>query len=255
MNRSKDFEMDVRRVRHMRLRNICYGIFILTLLISGPSWAQKKQLVQVKAFDQQLVPFKNVEVSINNKEYFSMGNKGVAFVELLDTDFPLKSIKIKDEKLETASWNYSKGIIEIIIRTRSNQLVQVVVRDENNVRLPNLAVTFKGRKITTAHTDRDGKLEIPLALDEKMNDPEQFSISQFNPVRVALVEGQTTLIVRPIKTETAMPVVQEPVTKKTYFKDFDLSKLDSIQSLTVFYAIFKSFPIREMSEEAKRKID
>ena len=75
-----------------------------------------------------------------------MGNKGVAFVELLDTDFPFKSIKIKDEKLETASWNYSKGIIEIIIRTRSYQLVQVFVRDENNVRLPNLTVTLKEEK-------------------------------------------------------------------------------------------------------------
>ena len=255
MNRSEDFEMNVRKARHASWLRFCQAIFILFLFLSIPSWAQKKQLVQVKAFDQQLVPFKNVEVSINNKEYFSMGNKGVAFVELLDTDFPLKSIKIKDEKLETASWNYSKGIIEIIIRTRSYQLIQVVVRDENNVRLPNLPVTFKGRKTTTAHTDRDGKLEIPLALDEKITAPEQFSISQFNPLKVLLVEGQTTLIVSPVKTETAVPIIQEPVTKKTYFKDFDLSKLDSIQSLTVFYAIFKSLPIKDMSDEAKRKID
>src|SRR5688572_6323146 len=199
MNRSKDFEMDVRRVRHMRLRNICYGIFILTLLISGPSWAQKKQLVQVKAFDQQLVPYKNVEVSINSKEYFSMGNKGVAFVDLLDTDFPIKSIKIKDEKLETASWNYGKGIIEIIIRTRSYQIVQVFVRDENNVRLPDLTVTFKGRKVTTAQTDKDGKLEVPTALDEKISAPGQFSIPEFSIVKVQEIHGQTVLIVSPIK--------------------------------------------------------
>ncbi len=117
MNRSKDFELNVRRARQLRV-NFCQSIFIIILFLSLPSWAQKKQLVQVKAFDQQLVPYKNVEVSINNKEYFSMGNKGVAFVELLDTDFPIKSIKIKDEKLETASWNYGKGIIEIIIRTQ-----------------------------------------------------------------------------------------------------------------------------------------
>ncbi len=255
MNRSEYFEINVRKVRHDWRLRFCQSIFILFLFFSIPSWAQKKQLVQVKAFDQQLVPFKNVEVSINNKDYFSMGNKGVAFVELLDTDFPLKSIKIKDEKLETASWNYSKGIIEIIIRTRNYQLAQVLVRDENNARLPNLAVTFKGRKTTTGHTDGDGKLEIPLALDEKVNAPEQFSISQFNPVKVLMVEGQTTLIVRPVKAETPVPVIQEPVTKKTYFKDFDLSKLDSIQSLTAFYAIFKSIPIKDMDEETKLKLD
>ena len=50
-------------------------------------------------------------------------------------------------------------------------------------------------------------------------------------------------------------MVEEPVTKKTYFKDFDLSKLDSIQSLTAFYAIFKSFSIKDMNEETKLKID
>ena len=255
MNRSKDFEKNVRKTRHTRWLRFCQAIFILFLFLSTPSWAQKKQLVQVKAFDQQLAPFKNVEVSINNKEYFSMGNKGVAFVELLDTDFPLKSIKIKDEKLETASWNYSKGIIEIIVRTRSFQLIQVVVRDESNVRISNLPVIFKGRKTTTAQTDKDGKFEVPLALDEKVTSPEQFSISQFVPVKVLLVEGQTTLIVRPIKDETKAPVVQEPVTKKTYFKDFDLSKLDSIQSLTAFYAIFKSITIKDLSEATKVKVD
>jgi len=255
MTRSKDFEKNVMKTPHAWWLRFCQAIFILFLFLSIPCWAQKKQLVQVKAFDQQLVPFKNVEVSINNKEYFSMGNKGVAFVELLDTDFPLKSIKIKDEKLETASWNYSKGIIEIIIRTRSYQLIQVVVRDESNIRISNLPVTFKGKKTTTAHTDKDGKLEVPLALDEKVTATEQFSIPKFVAVKVLLVEGQTTLIVRPIKDETPVPVIQEPVTKRTYFKDFNLSKLDSIQSLTAFYAIFKSISIKDLSEETKVKVD
>ena len=253
MNRSEDLEKNVKS----RLKDAISGsqIFILLFIfLSMSAWAQKKQLVQVKAFDQQLVPFKNVDVSINGKEYFSVG-KGVAFVELLETDFPLKSIKIKDEKLETASWNYSKGIIEIIIRARSYQLIQVIVQDENNVRQPNLTVTFKGRKNTTAETDREGKLQVPVALDEKISSPEQFLVSQFIPVKVNQVEGQTTLIVKPAKKETVAPVIQEPVTKKTYFKDFDLSKLDSIQSLTVFYAIFKSFNIKDMSEETKRRVD
>ena len=118
MNRSKDFELNVRRARQLRV-NLCQSIFIVILLFSLPAWAQKKQLVQVKAFDQQLIPYKNVEVSINNNEYFSTGSKGVAFVELLDSDFPIKSIRIKDEKLETASWNFGKGIIEIIVRIRN----------------------------------------------------------------------------------------------------------------------------------------
>ncbi|HET6540601.1 MAG TPA: hypothetical protein VFG46_08965, partial [Chryseolinea sp.] len=254
MNRSKDFKLNARRARLPSV-NFCHCLFIIILFLSLPSWAQKKQLVQVKAFDQQLIPYKNVDVSINNKEYFSMGNKGVAFVELLDTDFPIKSIKIKDEKLETASWNYGKGVIEIIIRPRSYQMVQVFVRDENNVRLPNLMVTFKGRKITTAQTDKDGKFEVPTALDERISTPMQFFIPEFDVVDVQTTEGQTVLIISTIKVAAPIPLVEEAVTKKTYFQDFDLSKLDSIQSLTAFYAIFKSIPIKDMNEETKLKLD
>ena len=254
MNRSKDFKLNARRARLPSV-NFCHCLFIIILFLSLPAWAQKKQLVQVKAFDQQLIPYKNVDVSINNKEYFSMGNKGVAFVELLDTDFPIKSIKIKDEKLETASWNYGKGVIEIIIRPRSYQMVQVFVRDENNVRLPNLMVTFKGRKITTAQTDKDGKFEVPTALDERISTPMQFFIPEFDVVDVQTTEGQTVLMISPIKVAAPIPLVEEAVTKKTYFQDFDLSKLDSIQSLTAFYAIFKSIPIKDMNEETKLKLD
>ena len=256
MSRSKDFGLNVTRVIHSRAFNFCHGIFVLVLFLSLPSWAQKKQLIQVKVFDEQLVPFKNVEISINNKEYVSMGNKGVAFVELLDTDFPLKSITVKDEKLETASWNFGKGIIEIIIRTKSYQLVQIFVRDENNVRQPNLSVTYKGTKPTTARTDGEGKIEIMLGLDEKITSPDQFSISEFKVNKIQSVEGKTTLIVNTINVAPAtIPVIEESVTKKSYFKDFDLSKLDSIQSLTAFYAIFKSFSVKDMSEETKMKLD
>ncbi len=134
-------------------------------------------------------------------------------------------------------------------------MVQVFVRDENNVRLPNLTVTFKGRKVTTAQTDKDGKFEVPTALDEKISSPDQFSIPEFNVVRVQMVEGQAVLIVSPIDVAASIPLVEEPVIKKTYFKDFDLSKLDSIQSLTAFYAIFKSISVKDMSEETKMKLD
>ena len=56
---------------------------------------------------------------------------------------------------------------------------------------------------------------------------------------------------QPIITFEAIEVtklVEEPIVTRaqapSYLKNFDLSKLDSIQSLTVFYAIFKNFPLR-----------
>src|SRR5687767_10756601 len=148
--------------------------FFTLCLIATPMWAQNTQLVQIKAFDQQLQPYKNVQMSINGKDYFTVGNKGVAFIELEESDLPLKSIKIKDEHLEAASWNYTKGIVEVIIRKKNYQLIQVVVKDRNNTPLQNLKVTFNGKKTSTSATNSEGVFEIPLGLDEKITSTNQF---------------------------------------------------------------------------------
>jgi signal transduction histidine kinase len=222
-------------------------------LMCTQTLAQNKQMIQVKTFDQQLTPYKNIELSVNNKEFFSVGNKGVAFIELAESDFPLKAIKIKDDKLEAASWNYSKGIIEVIIRTRSYEMLSVFVKNEQDMPLPNLKVTFNGRTTTTVKTNQNGQIEIPLALDEKINSHEQFSLQNFRVINLQQLDGQTILNVQPVVKDVEEPVVR--LQSPAYFKDFDLSKLDSIQSLTAFYAIFKSFSIKDMSEQSKRRID
>ncbi len=237
---------------------VCSVIAFFTLcLIATPLWAQNTQLVQIKAFDQQLQPYKNVQMSINGKEYFTVGNKGVAFVELAEDDLPLKFIKIKDEQLEAASWNYTKGIVEVIIRKKNYQLIQVVVKDQNNKPLQNLKVTFNGKKSLTSSTNREGIFEMPLALDEKVNSPNQFTIADYKISKLQLIDGKQVLTVDRLK---AVKQVTPATTSKDaeddlYFKDFDLSKLDSIQSLTVFYAIFKNYQLKDMSDEAKRRID
>lgn len=242
------------QIRFFRWK-VCGLAIILSIASCISLFAQNKQMVQVKAFDQQLVPYKNIEISVNNKEFFSVGNKGVVFIELQESDFPLKTISIKDDKLEAASWNYSKGIIEVIIRTRNYQMIGVIVKNESNASLPNLKVTFKGKTVTTSTTNQDGRLDIPLGLDEKINSHEQFSIPGFHMLGLQQADGRTILTVGQIATKA----VEEPVAARAqapaYFRDFDLSKLDSIQSLTVFYAIFKNFPIKDMSEQAKRRID
>jgi hypothetical protein len=230
------------------------ALLVMMTTFSVFGQAQQTQLVQVKTFNEKLEPLKNVEVSINEKEFISIGNKGVSFVQIPDSEFPLKSIKVKDDKLETASWNYSKGTIEIIIRTKSYHLVTVIIRDQNNAAIPQLKVIFKGRKTTTLTTNNVGRIDLPLALDEKINSSEQFLLTEFTPVKLTTSDGQTILNVKPI---SAITPTQEKVTHKSgeYFKDFDISKLDSIQSLTVFYAIFKNYQIKDMSADVRRKID
>ncbi|HMG93294.1 MAG TPA: hypothetical protein VK589_24725, partial [Chryseolinea sp.] len=97
--------------------------------------AQEKQSIQVRTFDQKLQPLRNIEVSLNGKDYFSVGNKAVAIVEVNASDLPVKSVKIRDEKLEAASWDFSKGVIEIIVRPKSYTLVHFVVQFPDGTRL------------------------------------------------------------------------------------------------------------------------
>lgn len=239
------------------------GLFclVLAMFLSLTALGQKKQLIQIKAFDQQLTPFKNIEVSINEKEFVVIGAKGEAFTELLDTDFPLKSIRIRDEKLEAASWNYSKGILEVIVRKKNYHIAQVIVKDLANAPVPKVRITFNGRKVTSAVTNGDGLVEIPLALDEKINSTDQFTVNDYLVKRINS-EGTTTtvsvdkIVQSPIIGKKSEPKKeQQAVTNKNYFKNFNFSKLDSIQSLTVFYAIFKNSQMKDLTVDQKEKVD
>ena len=239
-------------------------IIYVMLLTCGQANGQDKQFIQIKTYDQQLQPMKNVEASINGKEYVSTGNKGEAFIELSQSQLPVKTIKIKDTQYEAASWNHSKGVLEVVIRKKNYQIVSITIKDSNNVPVPNIHVTFKGKKNITIATNQEGKIDIPISLDEKINSGDQFSINDYDIVRLqqsgngnTLVVNSNKPIVSPQQTVTSnnSTVTQKPAAEKDYFKDFDFSKLDSIQSLTVFYAVFKNQPIKDLDEATRKKVD
>jgi signal transduction histidine kinase len=240
------------------MRYTCHLIFLSALLLSIASNAQEKRLVQIKTFDQQLQVVKNLEISINGKDFITIGNKGTAFVEINDNELPLKSVKIKNEELEAASWNYSKGVVEIIIRKRNYRLTQWIVTDKNDVPIKNLTINFNGKKTITVKSNDAGRFEIPLALEEKITSPAQFTVGEYDVVSYQSSEKENVLIVNrkiqevPVDRST---VSDKRVSSQEYFKDFDLSKLDSIQSLTMFYAIFKKYPMKDLSAVSKRRID
>jgi signal transduction histidine kinase len=236
-----------------------YFFFLWAMfLICSAAAAQEKNLVQIKTFDQQLKPLKGIEISVNGKEFVSVGNKGEAFVELNEHDLPVKSIKVKNDQLETASWHYSKGVIEVIIRKKTYHAFSFVVRGSDQQAVANVKVIFNGRQSMTVTTSHEGKFEILLPLDEKISAASQFIIQGYNIVKLQLAEGTNVLTADKVidaKISTEAAVSETPVTRQEYFKDFDLSKLDSIQSLTVFYAIFKNYQMKDMNANAKKKVD
>src|SRR5688572_6632574 len=165
------------RNKQSKSKKIILVVILLTMV--NLVYAQDKVSIQIKTFDQQLRPYRNIEVSLNGKDFVNMGDKGVAFTSLNESELPVKVIQIRNEQLEAASWNYAKGVLEVIVRSKSYQLVRLVVKDESNNALPSMKVTFRGRKTLTATTDRNGRIELPLMLDEKLSTASQFSVDGY----------------------------------------------------------------------------
>ncbi len=238
-------------------------VFLLTSIILSfclPIYSQDKQKIQIKAFNNDLSPYGNIKVSINNGDFISLNEKGTAFIELGTSDLPIKSIDPDQNILEIASWTLSKGILEIIVRNKSYRKVPIVVKLPDGTSLNAEKVTYKGNKTISATTDSEGYIELPLALSEVIKTPEQLTISGFTSTKLSFNKGEYQLIVE--KTQSPIVVNQSLADSKlkkeqdnAYLRDFDISMLDSIQSLTIFYAIFKNYEIEKFDEPIKRKID
>lgn len=226
---------------------------ILAGLVSGAS-AQDKISIQVKAFDTQLKPYRNIDVSINGKDFIPMGAKGTAFTEILETDLPIKTIRIKDDKLEAASWNYSKGTLEVIVRTKSYSMATIIVRGPDQKVIPNVRLSFRGKTSQNFTTNAQGRIELPLGLNEILS-AEQFTIPGYTTSALTTVGAEFVLTANIDRPEPKQIEKPSQVTSKEYFRDFDMSKLDSIQSLTAFYSIFKNNQMAKLSPEDRRRVD
>ena len=97
---------------------------ILLLLCINSAFAQESTMVQVKTYDLNLNLFANLELSFDNKNYFNTGTDGSVIVETSNTLLPPKVIYFKDVKLEAESWNYSHGVLEIIVRNNHIKLIK-----------------------------------------------------------------------------------------------------------------------------------
>lgn len=235
-------------------------VVAIALSITITGFAQEKQSIQVKTFDQKLQPLRNIELSINGKSFFSVGSKGIVFIELSNSELPIQTIKIKDEQLEPASWNFTKGVLEIVVRKKNYQLAHLVLRLPNGKPIALAQILFKGKKSVDVKTDAEGKFDVPLAIDERIASANQFEVKDYRIIRFSAQDN--SLIAEPPKpkeekveekkVEPVVAAAQKPVDT---FKDIDLETLDSIQSITVFYAFFKNTPVMDLRPDARLRID
>jgi signal transduction histidine kinase len=235
-----------------------HRIIVSTLILCTTifCYAQDKSTIQIKAFDKQLKPYPNLEISLNSKEFIAIGTKGVVFADVSESDLPPKNIKISSPDLEAESWNYSKGVLEIIVRKKSYKVLKLLVRTSDQKSLANVGITFNGKKNAQGVTNSDGILELTIPADEAVSSKDQFTASGFTVSAIKLSEKESILVLERQKAKEKGTSQKDPaVQQNELFENFDLTKLDSIKSLTVFYAVFKNYQIGDLSNPMKRKVD
>jgi signal transduction histidine kinase len=225
----------------------------MNLLVFQSVFAQEKQSIKVKTFDEKLHSLKNIEVSLNNGEFVSVGKKGVAIVELSNADLPIKSVKVKDDNFEAASWNLSKGVLEIIVRPKSYKVVRFVLRFAEGDSVPLTSVSFKGINSQSVASNQKGEFDLTLSLNEKVTS-DQFTVHNLVVKSVSLSDRQNVIFLE--RPKVAEPVQEKkPIVADVKKEYFDVTRLDSIQSLEDFYAIFKNVSMGNLNEDVKIKID
>ncbi len=216
--------------------------------------AQTKQRVQVKTFDQQLKPYKNLELLINNSIRVNTGERGSDFVEMSESDFPIRSVQVNNEGLETASWNFGKGILEITVRKKNYRLVPVLVVTDQQQPVTKTEVTYTGVRRLKVVTNDNGRIELPLDLDEQIGSTDQFIVVGYKPVSLVSKNNTYTLIISRIVQEESKPVVASPeATKPSY--QLVLNQLDTAKSLSSFYQVIRDVPLNDLPEEDRRVVD
>lgn len=233
------------------LRQLFLLVTACCVFLGLPANAQQKNLIQVRVFDQQLNPMKRVSVAINDNPFITVDTKGTAFTELSDADLPVRAIRVGDESLEPASWNYSKGTLEIVLRKKSYRIVPIEVLYVDGTPLSNFRITFKGPQPINVTTNSLGKVDLPLPINDEIRSADQFVVE--NHVVKSVQAGERNIVyvddAKPVTTE------EKPVTQGTTViaNRFELNRLDTVQSLAALFELLQSYPV--MGEEAKTQLN
>ena len=238
-------------------RNTIRHKLLLILAICVLNYAQGQEMVNVliKVYDLELNPYPNIGLVLDNTSSFTTDAKGIAFAVVPKTSLPPTSIDIDDRKLEAESWNYSKGTLEIIVRKKKyRQIIVKIIDLNNNAALPGIEVKINSFRTEPLISDVNGNISLVLPNSVHLNDPELFSIEGYRIVQNNLNEGGGTLIIEEIKRPKVSKIF-EPKDDTDVLQYLNLENLDSITSLTVFYALLKKTNYDELDSVAKNKLD
>jgi signal transduction histidine kinase len=229
-------------------------IALLVLLISWESHAQQ-QVILIKVYNQSMEPFANEELSINGHPFVIIDKNGQSFKEFTSQDLPPKTILLKNELFEVATWNYSKGKLEIVVRPRTERVIHLSVYDEANNPVSRQAVAYQKRSV--GMTSASGALDFTVPLHSELK-AEQFELTGVSIVSLeSQKEGKYILRTKHIPTpkvhkadSVLMSIKALPKSRK-----MNLNDLDSIESFSELYSLFRQLDFKTMDERVHQRIN
>ena len=207
-----------------------------------------QSMVMVKTYDKDMKALPDLELSLDGGSHYTTNQDGSLYLELDESKLPPKSISINNPQLEAESWNYSKGVLEVIVRKRSYRLTTIQLIDRFGKKQPGLELHLNTTEAIHKTSDQNGSLQIPIPLTLDVTSTNLLEVPGFTIRERKVQRGLVSLVIDPI-------LVAEPIKRSTSPQTFDSDQLDSIQSLTVFYGFIKNLDIQKLSAELRSRID
>lgn len=248
-------------------------IFAFSFCVVNFLQAQDTINVQVKVFDLQLNPVSNLEIKVQDTESFKSNALGIAFIKTSEASLPPSDITILDQKLEVESWNYSKGILEIIVRKKKySQIVIKIIDLKTNAGLSGIEVSTNFSNDKPLVSDTEGNIFLILPNSVQVSNPELFNIEGFRIVEQNIdTEGGTLILDKIIlQDDLSSEIDEKPVApvqelsknpdtiekdKADVLQDINIEDLDSITSLTVLYALMTKINYNNLDSDIKNKLN
>ena len=236
-------------------------VVVLAFLVTN---AQDRTMIQLKALDNQLKPYPGLHISLNLGKAHLVDDLGVAFVEVNSSDLPPKVVTIQDPKLEVESWHFSKGILEVVIRPKTYQQITALVQDQKNQPLAGVTMVYNTDVPIVAVSNDQGIISMSIPVDHNLNRSNLFQAKGYRLLDTRFKDGRGDLWLEPLPSKKASRAFSTVATMSGQvsavdsidnFSSFNFEYLDSIQSLTIFYAVIKNVDVDQFDEQLKRKID
>lgn len=225
---------------------------MILLFLNSVSNAQEKMLVQVKTFNPDLSILANTSISLDGTNFTTTGDDGSIIYEFERSLLPPKKVYLQNSEFEAESWNYSKGILEIIVRIKSFELYTIKVNSRSKQPVQGEKIIVKTSIPTEKVSDVYGKAIFPVPINEII-DKSLIEIKGYNISSVEFTDSfELTVVADPIPVITSrrLPQVDNPSENENSF-----AQLDSINTLTGFYAFLRGINMSDLNEAQKQEID